>query len=299
MLRDTWQSRARPELFFAGQVSGVEGYVESAASGLLAGRNAAAMVRGGAPSTPPRTTAIGALAYYVSHAKAKYYQPSNITFGIMAPLESVRAARPKGADRKRALSDRALTTWTRGWPLTARESPGETAEAARRRHARRLAETAHPGLHRVPALQPQRVRSHRPRLRERSGPVSDIERGGTSTHAPVIDRRRFFLRQVRLYLGAMFRDGASRAPRRASWRPYAPSRAGCGGGLTEGDPAALAGTPSREHKIPVHLSIEEMSKLLETPDRGTPLGRRDQAMLELFYASGLRLSELTSLDLDD
>jgi methylenetetrahydrofolate--tRNA-(uracil-5-)-methyltransferase len=108
VLRDTWQSRARADLFFAGQVSGVEGYVESAASGLLAGRNAAAMVRGGAPSTPPRTTAIGALAYYVSHAEAKYYQPSNITFGIMAPLESSGRRAPKGADRKRALSDRAL-----------------------------------------------------------------------------------------------------------------------------------------------------------------------------------------------
>ena len=69
--------------------------------------------------------------------------------------------------------------------------------------------------------------------------------------------------------------------------------------MIEGDPAALAGTPSREQKIPVHLSIEEMAKLLETPDRGSPLGRRDQAMLELFYASGLRLSELTGLDLDD
>ena len=70
-------------------------------------------------------------------------------------------------------------------------------------------------------------------------------------------------------------------------------------GVIEGDPAAMAGTPSREQKIPVHLSIEEMARLLETPDRGTPLGRRDQAMLELFYASGLRLSELTGLDLDD
>jgi site-specific recombinase XerD len=70
-------------------------------------------------------------------------------------------------------------------------------------------------------------------------------------------------------------------------------------GVIEGDPAAMAGTPSREQKIPVHLSIDEMARLLETPDRGTPLGRRDQAMLELFYASGLRLSELTGLDLDD
>jgi len=116
VLRETWQTRVREELFFAGQVSGVEGYVESAASGLLAGRNAAALVLGDTPSAPPRTTAIGALAYYVSHAEAKHYQPSNITFGIMSPLEesSVEAGRAsrrpkKGADRKHALSARALS----------------------------------------------------------------------------------------------------------------------------------------------------------------------------------------------
>src|SRR6185503_18142616 len=62
VLRDTWQVRGRDDVFFAGQVSGVEGYVESAASGLIAGRNAAALVDGRQPSAPPRTTAIGALA---------------------------------------------------------------------------------------------------------------------------------------------------------------------------------------------------------------------------------------------
>ncbi len=109
VLRDTWQSRAREDLFFAGQVSGVEGYVESAASGLIAGRNAASFALGEALETPPRTTAIGALAHYVSHAEAKHYQPSNITFGIIAPLEDQPGGRPlKGTDRRRAISDRAL-----------------------------------------------------------------------------------------------------------------------------------------------------------------------------------------------
>jgi len=105
---------------------------------------------------------------------------------------------------------------------------------------------------------------------------------------------------VRLFLGAVFRDGASRATaarKLAAVRTFA--RWLRREGVIEGDPAALTGTPSREQKIPVHLSIDEMAKLLETPDRGLPLGRRDQAMLELFYASGLRLSELTGLDLDD
>jgi len=70
-------------------------------------------------------------------------------------------------------------------------------------------------------------------------------------------------------------------------------------GLIEGDPAALVGMPRREQRIPSHLAVDEMSKLLETPDTTDPLGRRDQAILELFYASGLRLSELVGLDLDD
>jgi integrase/recombinase XerC len=70
-------------------------------------------------------------------------------------------------------------------------------------------------------------------------------------------------------------------------------------GVLEGDPAALVGTPKREQRIPNHLAVDEMSKLLETPDISSPLGRRDKAILELFYASGLRLSELVGLDLDD
>jgi methylenetetrahydrofolate--tRNA-(uracil-5-)-methyltransferase len=105
VLRETWQTQARPDLFFAGQVSGVEGYVESAASGLLAGRNAAAMVQQRPPSAPPRTTAIGALAYYVSHADRSHYEPSNITHGIIAPLDHP----PRDKARKRALiAERAL-----------------------------------------------------------------------------------------------------------------------------------------------------------------------------------------------
>jgi integrase/recombinase XerC len=70
-------------------------------------------------------------------------------------------------------------------------------------------------------------------------------------------------------------------------------------GQMEDDPAALVGTPKREKKLPAHLAEQEMSRLLETPDLSTPFGRRDRAILELFYASGLRLSELVGLDLDD
>jgi methylenetetrahydrofolate--tRNA-(uracil-5-)-methyltransferase len=111
VLRETWQTKARPDLFFAGQISGVEGYVESAASGLIAGRNAAAIVLGGEPRVPPRTTAIGALAYYVSHADPHHYQPTNITFGIIASSDS---GSRRAKDRKLAVSQHALRA-LEGW----------------------------------------------------------------------------------------------------------------------------------------------------------------------------------------
>ena len=110
-LCETGQVRQRPDVFVAGQISGVEGYVESAASGLLAGLNAAALVRHQPLRVPPRTTAIGALAYYVSHADPCDYQPTNIAFGILPPLE--HPPRNKVAKRlavaARALE--ALTAW--------------------------------------------------------------------------------------------------------------------------------------------------------------------------------------------
>jgi methylenetetrahydrofolate--tRNA-(uracil-5-)-methyltransferase len=111
VLAETWQARRRPDLLFAGQISGVEGYVESAASGLLAGISAASLARGQQPTAPSRTTAMGALAYYVSHATSAGYQPSNITFGIMEPLQT--PPRNK-VERKLAISRRALAD-LEGW----------------------------------------------------------------------------------------------------------------------------------------------------------------------------------------
>jgi methylenetetrahydrofolate--tRNA-(uracil-5-)-methyltransferase len=105
VLQPTWQVRDRPSLFFAGQISGVEGYVESAASGLIAGLNAAALSRGEPPQAPPRTTAIGALGYYVSHADPANYQPSNIAFGLIPAMEGAPRRR---AERRRAVAERAL-----------------------------------------------------------------------------------------------------------------------------------------------------------------------------------------------
>ena len=69
--------------------------------------------------------------------------------------------------------------------------------------------------------------------------------------------------------------------------------------LLEGDPSSLVAAPKKPETIPAHLTIDEMGKLLEMPDASTPLGRRDRAILELFYASGLRLSELVGLGIED
>jgi len=86
LLSATLQLRSRPNVFFAGQISGVEGYVESIATGLAAGLFAADLAHGRAPEPFPRETALGSLCHYVSHADLKHYQPANIAFDLLPPL---------------------------------------------------------------------------------------------------------------------------------------------------------------------------------------------------------------------
>src|SRR5580698_778045 len=104
LLNDTLQLRKHPNIFFAGQISGVEGYVESIATGLAAGMLAAAHVRGGALRPFPRETAIGSLLHYISHADPKHYQPANIAFDLFPPLENSPRDR---RERQIAICDRA------------------------------------------------------------------------------------------------------------------------------------------------------------------------------------------------
>ena len=107
-------------------------------------------------------------------------------------------------------------------------------------------------------------------------------------------------RAVRGFMAELYQRGharASAARKLAAIRAFA--RYLRREGWLDGDPGALVGTPKLGRKIPVHLDIEEMERLLERPDASRPLGRRDRAILELFYASGLRLSELVGLDLND
>jgi len=110
LLEPTLQLRTRPEIFFAGQISGVEGYVEAIATGLMAGMHAAALAAGERPRALPRQTALGSLCHYIARADARDYQPANITFDLLPPLEEAehqRLRRDKKA-RHREVCRRAL-----------------------------------------------------------------------------------------------------------------------------------------------------------------------------------------------
>jgi methylenetetrahydrofolate--tRNA-(uracil-5-)-methyltransferase len=112
VLAPTLQMRERPQVFFAGQISGVEGYVESVATGWLAGRNAARVAFGRELVTAPSKTATGALARYVSQAETDNYQPVNITFALLEPLaEEDRKRVRRKRDRHELQVGRALLEW--------------------------------------------------------------------------------------------------------------------------------------------------------------------------------------------
>jgi methylenetetrahydrofolate--tRNA-(uracil-5-)-methyltransferase len=112
LLNETLQLKQHPNILIAGQLSGVEGYTESVASGLLAGRFAAALARGEQPTPPPRITANGSLTHYITHAEGKHFQPANITFDLLVPLEEDlrRKIRDK-KERHRIQCERALAAW--------------------------------------------------------------------------------------------------------------------------------------------------------------------------------------------
>lgn len=103
LLKATYQLKTRDDLFFAGQMCGVEGYVESAGSGLIAGMNMARLMQGRAPVELPPTCMIGAMAHYITHADEKYFQPMNANFGIMKLNEAVKKKERKEAMAKQAL----------------------------------------------------------------------------------------------------------------------------------------------------------------------------------------------------
>lgn len=107
LLTSTLQLKTDPRILFAGQISGVEGYVESIATGLVAGRGAARQALGRTPLTPARETALGSLCHYVSSANPRGYQPANIAFDLLPPAEEAAATRDKSV-RRAAVCRRAI-----------------------------------------------------------------------------------------------------------------------------------------------------------------------------------------------
>jgi methylenetetrahydrofolate--tRNA-(uracil-5-)-methyltransferase len=119
------KGNARERLMFAGQICGVEGYTESIASGMLAGIYAASLARGEEPTPVPRATALGSLVHYITHADAKNFQPANITFDLLEPLEAETRRRVRDKkERHRIVCERALAAFE-GWRASQSASGAE------------------------------------------------------------------------------------------------------------------------------------------------------------------------------
>ena len=115
--------KSRPNIRFAGQITGVEGYVESAAMGLLAGRMAAAEILGQALPQPPQDSAMGALIHHITGgAEAKTFQPMNVNFGLFRPVDGLKGGRRGRRDRYKAYTDRAKAAWTAWLSQSAQEA---------------------------------------------------------------------------------------------------------------------------------------------------------------------------------
>ena len=114
-LRPTYQTVKREDLFFAGQMTGVEGYIESAASGLNAGIQCARLVLGLTPEPFPQTCMIGAMAHYITHADPKHFQPMNANFGILPLVQKVKKSERKEAYGIQALNELAQFQQSLSW----------------------------------------------------------------------------------------------------------------------------------------------------------------------------------------
>ncbi len=123
LLEETLRLRKHPAIWFAGQLSGVEGYTESIATGLLAGIYAAMFVRGEDPRPAPRASALGSLVHYITHAEVKHFQPANITFDLLEPLdEDVRKKVRDKKERHRLQCERSLAAFDGWWSSLAMAS---------------------------------------------------------------------------------------------------------------------------------------------------------------------------------
>ncbi len=124
LLKETLALKSHPRVFFAGQICGVEGYVESIAAGLMAGVHAASIARSIEPLPPPRETALGSLVHYLTCADARNFQPANITFDLLPPLEEKVRDRQ---ERHRRQCARALEGFALWWQAIAEEPATKSA----------------------------------------------------------------------------------------------------------------------------------------------------------------------------
>jgi methylenetetrahydrofolate--tRNA-(uracil-5-)-methyltransferase len=111
LLNATLQLKSHPHVLFAGQICGVEGYVESIATGLTAGMNAAALAIGDGPAPPPRASAFGSLVHYITQAESKNFQPANITFDLLPALDHKVRDRKERHRLQCELALRAFGDW--------------------------------------------------------------------------------------------------------------------------------------------------------------------------------------------
>jgi methylenetetrahydrofolate--tRNA-(uracil-5-)-methyltransferase len=125
LLDETLRLKKQPTILFAGQISGVEGYTESIATGLLAGLYAARLAAGSEPVPIPRATALGSLVHYITHADAKDFQPANITFDLLEPLEEeLRKKIRDKKERHRIQCERSLAAFDAWWAATCAAAAG-------------------------------------------------------------------------------------------------------------------------------------------------------------------------------
>ena len=132
LLTEILNLKRHPNVFFSGQISGVEGYTESIAMGLLAGINVAQIVQGRAPTPPPRETALGSLVHYICHAEAKNFQPANITFDLLPQLDEATRRRVRDKkQRHKMVCEKALdrlASWRQETSTAATQPSGDNYE---------------------------------------------------------------------------------------------------------------------------------------------------------------------------
>ncbi len=128
LLSKTLQMKAHPNIFFAGQISGIEGYTEAMATGMLAGMNAARLAVGQEPAAPPRASALGSLVNYLAHADENHFQPANTTFALLPQLEpELRKKTKKKVDRHRIQVEQGLRAFN-DWLVEIGEAKVMSAE---------------------------------------------------------------------------------------------------------------------------------------------------------------------------